>query len=336
MRRNTPIWQDTLVEESLVAHLGNDVAPLLREDDHVVQIGALADELRILHRLADAEETLGPVDVETGVRHGHLRGLDRIELANLGPALAALAVLRANPLVVGDGILHQMLQLVAHLLGIGLDLLDLDVGLLRVVTGDADELQFRQALHVLERHLAAQQLLEGLQPLVDGCIGLLARAALLHELVKLVFDEDPLERRGMPGGIQLLQPNLQLAPEEVFRVVGRTAQNLRHPEEMGFVVVDHAGVRGDRHLAVREGVEGVDGLVRGLVGGHLNDDLHLLGRIVVHLADLDLPFSLAFLIDSLIDSEVVVKGISVIASVRLSIFEMRARTFTAPPRRPSL
>ena len=49
-----------------------------------------------------------------------------------------------------------------------------------------------------------------------------------------------------------------------------------------------------------------------------------------------LPFSFALMIDSLIDSVVVVKGISVMAKVRLSIFEMRARTFTAPPRNPSL
>ena len=49
-----------------------------------------------------------------------------------------------------------------------------------------------------------------------------------------------------------------------------------------------------------------------------------------------LPFSLALIIDSLIDSEVVENGISVITSVRLSTFEMRARTFTAPPRKPSL
>ncbi len=49
-----------------------------------------------------------------------------------------------------------------------------------------------------------------------------------------------------------------------------------------------------------------------------------------------LPLSLALMIDSLIDSEVVENGISVMASVRLSIFDMRARTLTAPPLRPSL
>ena len=57
---------------------------------------------------------------------------------------------------------------------------------------------------------------------------------------------------------------------------------------MRLLLPDDAGVRRDRHLAVGEGVKRVDGLVGRLVGRDLNDDLHLVGRIVVDLADLDL------------------------------------------------
>ena len=57
---------------------------------------------------------------------------------------------------------------------------------------------------------------------------------------------------------------------------------------MRLLVPDDAGVGRDRHLAVGEGVERVDRLVRRLVGRHLHDDLDLFGRVVVDLADLDL------------------------------------------------
>lgn len=180
---------DALVEEGLVGDLRDDVAAVPREDNHVVDVRAVADELGILHRLADAEESLSAVDVELGVGHRHARRLNRVELAQLGAALLPLAVLLTDVLVVGHGILRQVGQVVARLVDVGLNLADFVVGLLGIVARDADELQLRQALHVLERHLAAQLLLEGLQPLVDGGVGLLAAAAPLDELVELVLDE---------------------------------------------------------------------------------------------------------------------------------------------------
>ena len=61
---------DALLEEGLVAHLGDDVAAVLREDDHVVDVRAVAYEFGVLHRLTDAEEALGAVDVELGIGHG--------------------------------------------------------------------------------------------------------------------------------------------------------------------------------------------------------------------------------------------------------------------------
>ena len=38
---------------------GDDVAAVLGEDDHVVDVRAVADQLGVLHRLADAEEAFG-------------------------------------------------------------------------------------------------------------------------------------------------------------------------------------------------------------------------------------------------------------------------------------
>jgi len=95
---------DALLEEGLVADLGDDVAAVLGEDDHVVDVRAVADQLGVLHRLADAEEAFGAVHVELGVGHGDLRGFDIVEFAQFGPALPALAVLVADTLVIGHGI----------------------------------------------------------------------------------------------------------------------------------------------------------------------------------------------------------------------------------------
>ena len=142
-----------------------------------------------------------------------------------------------------------------------LDLADFVVGLLRVVARNTDELQLGELLHVLRRHFAPQLFLEGLQPLIDSRIGLFARLAALDELIEPVLDEDALERRGVPRLLQLAEADLQLAAQQVFRMFGRTAQNLLHAQEMRLLVPDDAGVRSDRHLAVGEGVEGVDGLV---------------------------------------------------------------------------
>ena len=193
-----------------------------------------------------------------------------------------------------------MIQIVAHALDLGLDRLDLVVGPLRIEPRDADELQLREALHVVERHFPAQQLLEGRQPLVHRLVGRLAGLASLDELVELVLDEDAFERSGVPRLVEFMQPDFELLPQQRPRMIGRTAQDLAHAHEVGLLVPDDAGVGRNRHLAVGEGVERVDRLVRRFVGRHLHDDLHVLGRVVDHAADLDLAL-LVGLDDRLLD-----------------------------------
>ena len=75
-------------------------------------------------------------------------------------------------LIVGNGIIRKVRQIVFRRLDIILYAADLVVGLVGIVTRYADELQLRQALHILQRNLAAQQLLEGFQALVHGRVGL--------------------------------------------------------------------------------------------------------------------------------------------------------------------
>ena len=59
-------------------------------------------------------------------------------------------------LKVGDSILGQVCQIVLYLLDILLNLLNLVVGLIRVVARDTDKLQLRKALNILQGNLSAK------------------------------------------------------------------------------------------------------------------------------------------------------------------------------------
>ena len=276
---------DTLVEEILVLDLSHLVPAVLEYHYYVVYVAAVAYKLRILHALAYAEEALGPVDIEFGVRNGHLRRLDGIETADLGTTLTPLAVLVAYMLIVGNGIIRKVRQIVFRRLDIILYAADLVVGLVGIVTRYADELQLRQALHILQRNLAAQQLLEGVQALVHGRVGLFMRTAPLDELIELVLDEDTLQRGRMPRLVQLVKAYFKLTAQQTPRILGRAAENLLHTHEVRLLVTDNARIGRDGYLARGEGVEGVDGLVARLVVRNVDHDLDLVGRQIVHLLD---------------------------------------------------
>ena len=68
------------------------------------------------------------------------------------------------------------------------------------------------------------------------------------------------------------------------------AQHVVHCQEHGFVVLYHATVGADVHLAVTEGIEGVYGLVRRHAQSEMHLYLDLGSRIVVHLAHLEFAF----------------------------------------------
>ena len=201
---------DILVEKGFVAYLRNHIAAVFGEHDHVVDIRTVAHELGILHRLADSEEALHTIDVQFGIGDSHLRRFDRVELAQLGTPLAALAVFVADTLVISNRIIGQMRQMVLRLGDILLDLPDLVVGLVAVVTRNTDELQLRQTLDVLGRDRTAQHLGKRFQPLADGCVSLLAGFAALDELIQFINDENPLQRSRMPCFVEFVQADFKL------------------------------------------------------------------------------------------------------------------------------
>ena len=98
----------------------------------------------------------------------------------------------------------------------------------------------------------------------------------------------------MPVFRELIEPYLQLFPEQVHRVGGIVPENLLHIKELRLVVDNYAGIGRNGNLAVGKGVEGIYRLVRGHVVGQMDDDVGLVGGKVIDFPDLDLPFVLGF------------------------------------------
>ena len=82
---------------------------------------------------------------------------------------------------------------------------------------------------------------------------------------------------------------LQFLLYESLGALHGVTQHVAHREETGLVVFYHAAVGRYVQLAVGEGVEGVEGLVRRHSRGEVYLYLHLSGGVVVHFPCLDFP-----------------------------------------------
>ena len=282
--------QEVRAEEGLVADLGDAVLAVLADDDNLGEVGAFADEHAAVGCLqADADKALLHVGVELGVVVDHLRRGDGLKGGDFGLAREVLAVFLLQGLEPLDGVVGDVVQLVLDGLHLGLDGVNLLVEGLGVELGDLADRLLHEAVDVVHRDRAVQQVLVLLH-LREDVVELLLPGALvlLEDLVDAVLEEDALERIPVPLVLQLAELDFELAAQDVAGVVGVVLEDVVHGEELRLAVLDDAGVRGDGGLAVREGVEGVDGLVRGYVVGEVDDDLDLLRGHVLDLLDLDL------------------------------------------------
>ena len=204
---------DILIEEVLVCHLFDDIATILEDYNHIVNIATIADKLGILHTLTNTEEALCTINIELSICHRHLCSLNHIKLSDFGLTLTTLAVLLAYALIVCNGVVGQVIQIILRSLDILLNLLYLVIGLIGIVARDTDELKLCQTLHILHRNLTTQLLLEWLQALIHSLIGSLACATTLDQLIELVLNEDTLQRCSVPSLIELTELDLKLQTE---------------------------------------------------------------------------------------------------------------------------
>ena len=82
---------------------------------------------------------------------------------------------------------------------------------------------------------------------------------LLQHLVDAVLEEDALQGVVVPLVLQFAELDLQLTAQELAGVVRVVLEDVVDGQELRLVLLDDAGVRVDGGLAVREGVQGVDG-----------------------------------------------------------------------------
>ena len=87
---------------------------------------------------------------------------------------------------------------------------------------------------------------------------------------------------------------LQFLPQQLHSIVGGELQQCRYIGEDRLLVLYDAAVRRDRHLAVGEGIQGVNRLVGRSTRRQLYDNLCLLGSEVINLLYLYLSALLCF------------------------------------------
>ena len=186
-----------------------------------------------------------------------------------------------------------MLDVVAHDGHLFLQGEDLLVDGLGVELGDLADRLLHELEDVVQGDLPAEEILVVLHLREDVLdLRLPVLLVLLEDLVDAVLEENALQGAVVPVGLQFVQLDLQLLEQQVAGMVGAVLEDVVNRQELRLVVLDHAGVRRDVDFAVREGVQGVDGLVRGDVVGQVDEDVHLVGGHVLDLLDLDLALVL--------------------------------------------
>ena len=278
---------DILAHINFVAGPENLHDPPTGEGDDVIQIGAVAHELFLLKPGTD--ETFRTIHIEFRIGDDHLASLDHIKRTDLGTTLPVLAVTFTQSLEIGNGIIREIGQVMLCIRDLLLYPPDLFDQLIDVKPVNTAHRLFGELEDILPGDIPLQQFSEGLEGLVDGFNDQLPSFMLLLQfLVDLLFEEDLFERCVMPFGFELFKPDLQFSLQQVAGLVRRNTQQVRYADEYRTIVNDHTGVRGDAHFAVGEGVECIDGDVRGNPRRQFDIDLHFCRCVVGHFLDLDL------------------------------------------------
>ena len=286
--------EQVLAEEGLVFHLGYAVLAVAADHDYLAEVGAVADVLAAVVALETySHEALFQVGGELGVVVHHLGGGDGLEAGELGETREVLAVLFLEALEPGYGVVGDSVDIVLHLGHFGFDAEYLLVVGLGVETGNLAHGLFHEPEDVVHHDLALEEVLIGEHLLEDVLQLVLPGLLVLFEhFVDAVLEEDLFQRAPVPVAFQFSEPDAQLRLQEVAGVHGVVFQDVVDAQELRLVVPDHAGVGGDVALAVRERVQGVDGLVGRHVTGQMDEDVHPVGGHVLDLLDLDLALVL--------------------------------------------
>ncbi len=107
--------QEVLAEEGLVLHLGDAVFSVLADDDHLGEVGTVADVFApVVFLETDAHEAFREVGLETCVVVDHLGGGDGLESGEFGAAREVLAVFFLESCEPVDGVAVDVVDVFLH------------------------------------------------------------------------------------------------------------------------------------------------------------------------------------------------------------------------------
>ena len=135
---------------------------------------------------------------------------------------------------------------------------------------------------------------KGFRPLADFGEHAFPGLRFLDAPVDALLDEDALERIPVPLLLELAELDLELALEQRLGGLGAGLEDVADAEELRLVVAglriahDDAGGGVELHLAAGEDVELLDDLLRLAALREMDEDLDLVGGVVVDVLDLDL------------------------------------------------
>ena len=189
-----------------------------------------------------------------------------------------------------------MCQLEVDFFDVFLDAGNVLVRLVLVEFQDTCHLDFHQAEDVFLRYFTHEHRIERSQAFVDVFTSGIHVLGLFEFLILVdaFFDEDFFERGEVQAFEQFSPTDFKLFAEESEGIVCRLPEHIAYGEEMRLLLVDDTTVGRDAHLAIREGVERIQCLVRRYARGEMDEDFYLFGSQILYLANLDFPLFAGF------------------------------------------
>ena len=280
--------ENVLAYEQLVRNTYDFIFSVFIEDNHIVDIGTVADILVFLQSRTD--KSFLAVDIQFLVGLGHLGCHNRIEVSYLRTPREILSVFLLDTCIPVDGIFSNMSQMIVYFFDIRFQLGNKLVCLILVELQDTRHLYLHKLEDIFLSHFAYKLRIERCQPFVDmfACgIHVLSLFELLV-LVDTLFDEDFLQRSEMQGLQRFVALDVQFLTKQRKCIVYRLTEYRTDRKEMRLLVVDDAAVGRNIHLTVGKGIQGIECLVRRNARSQVYQNLYLVGSIVVHLPYLDL------------------------------------------------
>ena len=143
--------QNIFSDEGFCFHFGNLHCSIFSESDDVVQIRTVKNIFIFFERSSD--ESFGSVDVEFLVCYRYIGRIYVVKNTNFRTARLVFSIFFLDVLEIIDGIIHQVFQIMFHLLHSVLQCSDVFQRFISVIARNSHERKFCQSGNVLRNYL---------------------------------------------------------------------------------------------------------------------------------------------------------------------------------------